>query len=151
MHLVLRSGLAYGAWSLRHGNNPAKIDGILRRFAARHGIWVLNLAIQGNHIHLYVQLTSGRGYRRFIRAVTGAIALAVLRGRKLGHRRFWARRPFSRIILGGPAAEDRVHRYVEINKLEAAGLTRKQAREHLGAAENWHRKSLRCSASSKPG
>ena len=147
MHFVLKSTKATGPWSFR--TKKALIEAILEKFAQKHGVDLLNTAVQGNHLHLNLQVSAVRGYKRFIRAVTAAIAMAVTgasRWNPLGIR-FWDRRPFSRIVLT-PSDEITVQNYVELNKLEASGLSRTEARRLLSqkVAEESRRKIriLRC-------
>ena len=129
VHLVLRSSLARGDWSLRrHG--PA-IDGILRRFAARHSVRIHTYANAGNHLHLHVRLSSRANYKAFIRAISGAIAMAVTKASRwsktLRGRRFWDLRPFTRLVTTR-AAFERVQDYVTVNFWEGTGLSRAEAR-----------------------
>jgi REP element-mobilizing transposase RayT len=126
MHFVMRSTQAKGNRSLRERSNLLKVEAILRSFAEKHGVRLFNFAVQTNHLHLYLQLSSVKGYFRFIRAITSAIAYAVARGVK----KFWDRRPFSRIVRDDK--EDVVlNDYVELNKLEANGFSREKARKVL--------------------
>jgi REP element-mobilizing transposase RayT len=127
MHFVLRSSQAKGERSFRRGKNLSKVEGILKKFADKHGVHLFNHAIQSNHLHLYVQLSSSKGYFRFIRAVSSAIGYAIA-GRV---KKFWDRRPFSRIIRDDK--EDIVvNDYIELNKIEAdTGFSRGKARAVL--------------------
>src|SRR5690606_35669226 len=85
----------------------------------------------GNHLHLHVQLTNRHTYRAFIRAVSAAIMMKVTgvsRWNKIKlDKKFWDRRPFSRIIVGFKALL-RLEDYIAINRLEGWGYNRSQAR-----------------------
>jgi REP element-mobilizing transposase RayT len=129
MHLVLRSSHAKGAWSLRRPKNFQETEKILQAFAQKHGVVLKKRVIHLNHIHLHVLLSSSRGYKRFIRAVSAAIAMRVT-GMSRWNRlkiRFWDRRPFSRIVVGG-REELALKDYLEINELETLGCSRQEAR-----------------------
>lgn len=131
MHLVLRSSLAKGEWSFRRPKNQAKIRSLLKKFSERYGVRILSLANVGNHLHLHLQLTRRDGYRPFIRALTGAMAMAITGvnrwtakiGKKL---RFWDYRPFTRIVVGFRALLG-LRDYIRINQLEGEGVNRAQA------------------------
>lgn len=133
MHVVLRSSKAKGNWSMARPNNRKKIDQIVRKFSQKYGVRVLSLANVGNHLHFHIRLTSLFTYRPFMRAVSGAIAMAVTGqnrwtkvndGTKL---RFWDYRPFSRVVTGGFKAFLSIRDYVKINKLEGFGFKREVA------------------------
>lgn len=130
MHFVLRSSKAKGIWSMARPNNRKKIDRITRKFAQKYGVRILSLANVGNHLHFHVQLTNLFTYKAFIRAISGAIAIAVTGqnrwtkvndGPKL---KFWDYRPFSRVIAGGRRAFLAVKDYLQINQLEGFGFKR---------------------------
>jgi hypothetical protein len=52
MHFVLRSSHARGDWSFRKPRNYDRVHGILRRFAAKHGVTIRKTAVHLNHLHL---------------------------------------------------------------------------------------------------
>lgn len=136
MHLVLRSTQAKGDWSFtRH---RVKIATIIEDFAVRNGVILKSMANVGNHLHLHVQLTHRHTYRAFIRAITAAIMMAVTgasRWKKIKlDKKFWDRRPFSR-ILSGYRAVLRLQDYIRINQFEGWGLTRVSAKNWL----SWER------------
>lgn len=129
MHFVLRSTQAKGRWSFRQPRHFQRIEKILKSFAEKHGIDIYSQAIHLNHVHLQAKVPSVQSYKRFIRAITAAIAMAVTgmsRWNPLDIK-FWDRRPYSRIVLGY-AEEVTLHDYIEINNYEAAGFTREEAR-----------------------
>lgn len=130
MHLVLRSSRAKGPWRFQANRN--KWLPIVRKFAQKYGVKILGHGDPGNHIHLHVQLSNRHAYKRFIRAVTSAIAMAITgasRWKKINFK-FWDYRPFTRVVIGRRgflAARD----YVLINKLEAQGVEREDARQGI--------------------
>lgn len=147
MHMVLRSTLARGAWSFKKHDH--KIRGIVQKFARKYGVRIISLANAGNHLHMQLQLTNRQTYRAFVRAITGAISMAVTgasRWSRLLQRmkesgvklekavaaqkksiQFWDYRPFTRIIHGFKAFLT-LKDYIHINRLEGWGYTRDQAR-----------------------
>lgn len=131
MHLVLRSSKARGSWSFLRPENAVRIRGILAKFSGRYGVRILSLANVGNHLHLQIQLTRRASYRPFIRAVTGAIAMAITGvnrwtqnpGEKL---KFWDLRPFTRVLQGYRSVLN-LRDYLAINRLEGMGIPRLRA------------------------
>jgi hypothetical protein len=77
MHVCMKSTRAKGGWSLRTPRNLPRVEKILRTFADKHGVKLWNHAIQFNHLHLAAEFPGRKSYKAFIRAVTGAIAMAV--------------------------------------------------------------------------
>jgi REP element-mobilizing transposase RayT len=77
MHLVLRSSLARGAWSFVRPKNESMIHRVLAKHAKHTSTEILGIGNAGNHLHLRVQFTSRKNYLRFIRSVTGEIALHI--------------------------------------------------------------------------
>jgi REP element-mobilizing transposase RayT len=141
MHLVLRSTKARGRWSFRRSDS--KIKALVLKFTAKHGIKLHQYANAGNHLHLHIQLPSARVYKPFIRAVTSAIAMAVMgvsRWRKLepsNRGKFWDHRPFTRIVFGRSAFL-RLQEYIEINQLEGLGWRRDQAKQLIAEHKDRH-------------
>jgi REP element-mobilizing transposase RayT len=141
MHLVLRSTKAKGVWSFRHRKNDQNTRKILKKFAAKYGVQILSLGNAGNHLHLQLKLSSRHTYKAFIRAVTGAIAMAItgksrwtlkktLHVKNLelpDQEKFWDRRPFTRIAQSYTAFKN-LKNYVRMNHLEGDGFSRKDAR-----------------------
>jgi REP element-mobilizing transposase RayT len=128
MHLVLRSTHAKGKWRFQATRDKWKP--IINKFSVKYGVKILSLADPGNHIHLHIQLSNRHAYRRFIRAVTAAIAMAITgtsRWKKIDFK-FWDRRPFTRVVVGRRGylnASD----YVRVNLLESQGYDRETARD----------------------
>lgn len=118
---------------MRRGQNPARIRTIIEKFSAKYGVKVYSFANVGNHLHFHIQLSNRHSYRSFIRAVTGAIAMAVTgtsRWKKLksvAKDRFWDYRPFTRVLVGFKSFLG-IRDYVRINQLEAGGVVREEAR-----------------------
>jgi REP element-mobilizing transposase RayT len=139
MHVVLRSTLAKGLHSFTQPKNRAMIKRVLAKHASRSNVDILSLANAGNHLHLKIKVHRHRdNYLRFIRAVTGEIALHMKRGSARGakaanaiqnsqlKRRFWDHRPFSTIVSTIKYAEQ-LTRYFKVNRLQGLGYPREFA------------------------
>lgn len=129
MHVVLRSSYAKGGWSFRVGENPKKVDRILKKFSVKYGVRILSVANVGNHLHLHIQLGTRFGYKPFIRAVTAAIAMAITgmsRWKNLKIK-FWDLRPYTRVVVGREAWRH-LTKYIRLNQLEGMGYARDVAK-----------------------
>lgn len=138
MHLVMRSSMAKGTWSMARPENRQKIDQIVRKFSTKYGVRIHSLANVGNHLHFHLQLTNLHTYKAFIRAISAAIAMAITgRSRWTAQEKtrlkFWDYRPFTRVIAGGLKAFLAVKEYIKINQLEGFGVRRKIAKIILGS------------------
>lgn len=122
MHVVLRSSLAVGKWSLRAIENIKIVERTVRKLAQKHGIKVYKFANVGNHIHLLIRLGHRFSFAPFIRALTGIIAAKVTGTRKKSPLKeyFWDFRPWSRIVEWGNAYAA-AKSYVIQNEMEATG------------------------------
>lgn len=133
MHLVLRSTRARGEWSFWRIQNRRQIERILAKFSRTHSVKIISKANVGNHLHLHIRLFRISGYKRFIRAVTGSIAMAISGKSRWNlaadsKQKFWDLRPFTRIVIGTRDFSN-VNNYVRINQLEGLGYPRTAARQ----------------------
>lgn len=130
MHLVLRSSKARGEFSFLRPKNNKAVRSIVEKFSFAYGVRVISMANVGNHLHLQIKLGNRHTYRPFIRAITGAIALAVMGRRNKAapaRSKFWDYRPFTRIVQSLPAILN-LKDYIRINELEGQGDARQTAR-----------------------
>jgi REP element-mobilizing transposase RayT len=133
MHVVLRSTKAKGKWSFTYRHHRQLVSRIITKHAAKNKISLLAMANVGNHIHLHLQLPFRRAYFPFIRAISGAIALSIMRASKnsrrvFGHAgRFWDHRPYS-VVITKMTHFLRMKDYMRVNTLEGQGYTRIGAR-----------------------
>lgn len=128
MHLVLRSTKAKGRFGFAYKTNLKRVNDVVRRHCLKYGVKLIEYSNKFNHLHLLVKFPSRAIYLRFIRSLTGALALAVTGASKLksikslfGRRGFWDSRPFTRVVRsygGYKVAKD----YVVLNQLEAEGI-----------------------------
>ena len=137
IHLVLRSTQAAGDWSFSKKVNQKKLTDILAKFSLKYAVKILSMANVGNHLHFQIKLATRYTYRKFIRAITGAIAMAVTRASRNNKldKNFWDYRPFTRVVIGFKAMLT-LRNYIEMNELEGLGCNRMEAFDILEA----HRK-----------
>lgn len=77
MHLVLRSSKAKGRFGFGYQSNLKKVNEIVRKTCAKYGVKLIEYSNNYNHLHLLVKFPSRAVYLRFIRSLTGHLALAV--------------------------------------------------------------------------
>ncbi|MEQ1876028.1 MAG: hypothetical protein ABL958_05235 [Bdellovibrionia bacterium] len=147
MHLVLHSAQAVGDWSFQKPQNKRRIEEIVRKFSAKYSVQVMSLGNVGNHLHFHIKLGNRASYRPFIRALTGAIAMAVtgvsrwkrvagVGGKVAGssgvgtREKFWDFRPFTRVVRGFKAFLS-LRDYIDLNHMEGLGLTKKLGKSVL--------------------
>lgn len=134
MHLILKSILAKGPWSLLTPKNKRMVKEIVREQSQRHGVQILSWANGGNHLHLHLKVKSNSAFKSFVRAFSGVIALKVTGASKINKlkQKFWTQSPFTRFVHG---IKDylRLSDYIEINNIEGFGFNRKGARLYIGA------------------
>lgn len=107
MHLVMRAEAARGRWSFLRKENAQKIRTLVSAFGKRWQVRVYEAGNGGNHLHLLVRGQTRGGIRNFLRALSGAIAMAIT-GAKKGNplsKRFWDKLLFTRIVEWGRAFE----------------------------------------------
>jgi putative transposase len=132
MHIVSKSSKARGNFSFRHGSNRANVQFILEKHCLKYGVTLIRFSNNFNHLHLHLKFPSRALYVRFIRSVTGQIAMAVTGANKtrsvksiFGRKGFWDHRPFSRVVKGFRGFKT-ANDYIRLNQLEAEGLVPKR-------------------------
>jgi putative transposase len=159
LHLILKSSVAKGAFSLRSQQNRSKVDSIIQREAKRNGVTLLKYSNNFNHLHLHVKIVSRATYKRFIKSISGAIAMAVTGACKtrplpqlIGRKRFWDARPYSRVVRGWRGFKT-ANDYVVLNQLEAEGLMPKRDSRLRGVqpSERRYFRKLPMVESERPG
>lgn len=125
LHLVLKSERAMGQNSMLQRRNARPIEQILRVQGQKCGVKIDRFVNVGNHLHLVIRITNRELYKKYIRAVTGLIARHVLRkqrgvadARLKSSQKFWAARPFTRLIQWGKDFK-RVSQYLNKNRNQA--------------------------------
>ena len=135
LHVVLRSSKAHGELSMLHPKHCTHVHHVTQKLAQRWGISLYRYANVGNHIHLLIKVPSRAVWQRFLRELTGAIAIIVT-GAKKGAalkqnntgRGFWDHLAFTRIVHFGRDFKN-VGRYLIKNLFEAAGIPMKKLLE----------------------
>ena len=145
MHVCLRATICRGHLSFLRTNHRKAVSCILKNQAALHRIKLHKMAIASNHIHLILRPLSRKTLISFLRSISGLIARAVLKSERgklsgrlprsssnrspsLAKKRFWDKRPWSRIINWGRDFRTAI-KYLEQNTLEALGLIPYRSRE----------------------
>jgi hypothetical protein len=124
LHVVMRSPLARGPWSMLRAANRAAIDVILKRYASRYRVRVYRFANVGNHLHMVVLARDRFGFQSFLRVFAGNVARAITGARRGSPRgRFWEWTAYSRVLFWGRAFAEACA-YVHKNLLEAEGISR---------------------------
>jgi REP element-mobilizing transposase RayT len=100
MHIVLRSSLAKGKYSMLEKSRADRIDKLIRTNAKKFGVKIYQYANVGNHLHLLVLVGHRKFFTKFLKAVSGIIARLVLGAQRGAARKvkFWDQRPWSRIV-----------------------------------------------------
>lgn len=123
MHLVMRSTLAVGSRSFLVARNAKWIQVTVSRLAREHHVQVYEFANSGNHLHLLLRAKTRDGFKSFLRALAGTVAMKIggaCKGRALV-RKFWDLPPFTRVVEWGRAFLV-AREYVVQNTLEALGF-----------------------------
>jgi hypothetical protein len=129
IQVVMRSKYAIKSMSFRRKALAAKVWDIIQKQSERFNVRVYGYGNGGNHLHLTVIPRSRRGYRGFIRAITGLIAREVTGAQrnKPVNVKFWDARPFTRVVAWGRDFKQ-LSEYLMQNTLEAFGFIGYQRR-----------------------
>ncbi len=131
LHVVLRSSMARGLNSMLHPKHCDHIYHFTNDLAKRYGVRLYRYANVGNHIHLLIKVPSRIIWQRFLRELSGGIAIIVTGARKgdsrvknESGRSFWDHLAFTRIVHFGRDFRG-MGRYLIKNLFEAAGVPMK--------------------------
>jgi REP element-mobilizing transposase RayT len=139
IQIVMRSKYAIKSMSFRRKALAERVWDIIRKQSERFNVRIYQYGNGGNHLHLMVSPRSRRGYRGFIRAVTGLIAREVTGAQRNNavKVKFWDARPFTRIVSWGRDFKQ-LSEYLVQNTLEAFGFIEYQSRGHgAGFVREW--------------
>ena len=122
LHLVMRSSKAKGEWSLLKRRNENQILGLVYRFAAKNHVTVYKYANSGNHLHILLKARSQKGFKAYLRTISGLIARHVS-GAKRGDSKgkFWDGLAYTKLISWGRHFKSTIN-YVWRNALEGWGI-----------------------------
>ncbi len=121
LHLVMKSSLAHGKYSLL--KKDLEIQRLINRQARRFGVRIYRRANGGDHLHFLIKVPSRKSFQNFLRAITGLIARKIL-GAEKGKSRgfsFWDQRPFTALLKWGSDFAERA-KYLEQSSLQAIGF-----------------------------
>ncbi len=142
-HVVLKSYQAIGSRSfIRH---ERWILNKSRSLATRLGVELKDIVVHSNHIHLLLRVSRRRAFFAFLRALCGLIArkitskergLAKTSNKKASRNtskgnleKFFAGRPFSRIVSLGRKSYKSIKEYFDLNRLEKLGYSKEVSRK----------------------
>jgi len=120
-HIVIRSRLLSGSRSLLKQNRREWCENLIRSKAKRHLASLYKFSVNSNHIHLLMKFKTPEQRTKFLRDLTGSLALKIKTSFKIKKGiQVWDARPFSRLVKKSayPAAIN----YIEKNRNEAAGV-----------------------------
>lgn len=133
MHLVMKSLRAKGPWSFLTPKNKIEIKRLVSDQSSKHGVQILSWANGGNHLHIHLKVKTTARYKRFVRALSGAIAMKISGASKTNKlkQKFWTQSPFTRFVHG---IRDflSLKDYLEINSIEGFGFLRPDAKLYIG-------------------
>ncbi len=116
LHIVLRGDTKLSGSLLKYRSD---IDSGFKRFSEKFGVKIYKHSIVSNHVHFVGLFNSRQQYVKFIRALTGFIAIRT--------KIIWTLRPYSRILAWGRSFRTAID-YVIKNHLEALGVIAYQER-----------------------
>jgi REP element-mobilizing transposase RayT len=119
VHVTLR--MAAWVWNLRSERSFSVIHGALEEQRRRSDVRAIEFSIQGNHLHLIVEVDGPRALANGMRAL--AIRLARRLNRMMGRR--------------GPVLEDRYHAHVLRTPAEVRNALRYVRGNHASHAARW--------------
>lgn len=104
-----------------------RVNAQVYKTAKKYGIKIYEFANVGNHLHLLIRLPHVYRWAPFIRELSGQISAGMqdLKGPTKGEK-YWASRPFTRIIRSWRKAYKDVKDYIVMNEWEAAGHIRRK-------------------------
>ena len=120
MHTTLRANEVGSSFLLPR--NIRLIRQAISSLSNLYGVRVYESSINSNHLHLLTKTRTREGYRSFLRTLSGTLAMQ-LTGAKKGAkliRKFWAHRPWSRIVQWWRAFKIALN-YVIRNQMESTG------------------------------
>ena len=114
LHVVLRAKHSV----FRLPTTYAYVNGLVHKIAKQNGIQIYKYANVGNHIHLAIRGVKPQIWARFIRILTGTLALKLKKFLKISEP-FWNGRPYTRVVRSWKSAFQKVLRYIDLNIIES--------------------------------
>ena len=122
VHVTLRASGATREWSMLAQKHKGYVYLEGDRIARESGVKLYRFVNVGNHLHLVVKAQSKKDFQRFLRVLTGKIAMLVTgarKGKPLA-KRFWDLLAHTKLIQWGRQFEN-LSKYMEKNFREAEG------------------------------
>ena len=122
IHVTLRASGATREWSMLAHKHKGYVYLEGDRIARKSNIKLYRFVNVGNHLHLVVKARSQKDFQRFLRVLTGKIAMLVTgarKGKPLA-KRFWDLLAHTKLIQWGRQFEN-LSKYMEKNFREAEG------------------------------
>jgi len=100
MHIVLKSTMAKGTYSMLNKDRPRRIRKSIDAQAKRFYVKIYEYANVGNHLHILVRASDRKLFKGFLRSISGLIARITLSAERGSAKKikFWDQRPFTRIV-----------------------------------------------------
>jgi putative transposase len=130
IHCVLKINRKHSRIGLRSFKSFEMIQGLIKTYAKMFFVKIVQISIQGDHIHLLIRANRRSEYQSFFRVLAGQIAQEYLKRKWVvvtdtpkgeGRRRkLWKYRPFTRVVVGWRAYKI-VRNYIQLNEKEFLG------------------------------
>ena len=79
-----------------------RVERLVQRTSARHGVRVYRFSNVGNHLHLLVRARTRQGFQNFLRVVAAQVAAIITGARKGAPKgKFWDALAYSRVVSWG--------------------------------------------------
>lgn len=128
MHLILKSSRAVGRNSFGYGGHPRVVRSLIDRHCTKYGVKLIRYSNNFNHLHLHLKFASRAVYLRFIRSLTGSLAMAVTGAKKmrplatrLGAAKFFDQRPYMSVVTNYRQYR-LTNDYIDKNQRESVGI-----------------------------
>lgn len=114
MHLILKSSNARGKFALAPSNR--QMEALIYKMGRRFGLKMYSVAMNWSHAHFVIRVWDRKSYKKFIRALTGAMVLLLK-----APKGFFDLKPYTKIGTWGQQLRNWIS-YSEKNQMQARGL-----------------------------
>lgn len=128
MHMILKSSRAAGRNSFGYGGHPRAVRQLIDRHCVKYGVKLIRYSNNFNHLHMHLKFTSRAVYLRFVRSLTGSLAMAVTGARKMrslaaqvGATKFFDHRPYTSVVTNYRQYR-MTNEYIDKNRMESVGI-----------------------------
>lgn len=122
IHVVMRAEIAKKQWSMLAKKHRGPVYLEMDRAAKESNLRLYRYANVGNHLHIVVKARAKRDLQRFLRVLSGRIAMRVTGARKGKplKEKFWTRLAYTRLVEWGRTFTNLLN-YVAKNLAQAHG------------------------------